>query len=100
MRLPFGDLAETDEDNAKVFAKHFGKVLNNKKSINNNFLNNINSHEVMKELDVPPSWKYFTEAVKDITNDKSPGLNGVYSKDLKDMSPENLKVHFNFILEF
>ena len=42
MRLPSGDLAETDEDNAKVFAKHFGKVLNNKKSINNNVLNNIN----------------------------------------------------------
>ena len=36
MRLPSGDLAETDEDNAKVFVKHFGKVLNNKKSIKNN----------------------------------------------------------------
>ena len=57
MRLPSGDLDETDEDNAKVFAKHFGKVLNNKKSINNNDLNNINSREVMNKLDVPPSWK-------------------------------------------
>ena len=57
MRLPLGDLAETDEDNAKVFAKHFGKLLNNKKIINNNVLNNINSREVMNELDVPPSCK-------------------------------------------
>ena len=57
MRLPSGDLAETDEDNAKVFAKHFVKALNNKKSIHNNVLNNVNSHEVMYELDVPPSWK-------------------------------------------
>ena len=57
MRLPLGYLAETDEDNAKVFVKHFGKVLNNKKSINNNVLNNINSREVMNELDVPPSCK-------------------------------------------
>ena len=57
MSLPSGDLDETDEDNAKVFAKHFGKVLNNKKSINNNVLNNINSREVMNEMDVPPSWK-------------------------------------------
>ena len=56
-RLPPGDLAETDEDNAKVFVKHFGKVLNNKKSTNNNVLNNINSHEVINELDVPTSWK-------------------------------------------
>ena len=57
MRLPLGDLAETDEDNAKVFAKHFERVLNNKKSINNNVLNNINSHEVMNKLDAPPSLK-------------------------------------------
>ena len=34
MRITSGDLAETDEDNAKVFLKHFEKVLNNKKSIN------------------------------------------------------------------
>ena len=77
MRFPSGDLAETDEDNAKVFVKHFGKVLKNKKSINNNVLNNNNSREVMNELDVLPSWKEFTESVKDPTNDKSPGLNGV-----------------------
>ena len=57
MRLPLGDLSETDEDNAKVFAKHFGKVLNNKKSIQKNALNNINSREVMYELDAPPSCK-------------------------------------------
>ena len=41
MRLPSGDLAETYEENAKVFAKHFGKVLNNKKRINNNVMNDI-----------------------------------------------------------
>ena len=76
MRLPSGDMAETDDENAKVFAKHFGKVLNNKKSINNKVLNDINSREVMNELDVPPSWKEFIEAVKDLTTDKAPSLNG------------------------
>ena len=35
MKHPSGDLAETDEDHSKVFAKHFGKFLNNKKSIHN-----------------------------------------------------------------
>ena len=77
MRLPSEDLAETDEDNAKLFVKHFRKVFKNKKSINNNVLNNINSREVMNKLDVPPSWKEFTEAVKYLTNNKAPGLNGV-----------------------
>ena len=83
-----------------MFAKHFGKVLNNKKSINNKVLNDINSREVMTALDVPPSWKEFIEAVKDITKDKAPGLDGVPPNDFKAMSPENLKVHFNFILAF
>ena len=100
MRLPSGDLSETDEENAKVFVKHFGKVLNNKKSINNNVLNDVKSRVVMNELNVPPSWKEFTEAVKDLTNKKSPGLNGVPPNAFKAISPENLKVHFNFILEF
>ena len=57
MRLPLGDISETDKYNAQVFAKHFGKVLNNKKSIHNNVLNDIDSREVMSELYVPPSWK-------------------------------------------
>ena len=89
-----------DEEIAKVFAKHFGKVLNKKKSINNKVLNDINSREVMNELDGTPSWKEFTEAVKDITNNKAPGLNGVPPNAFKEMSPDNLKFHFNFILEF
>ena len=57
MRLPSGDLSETDEENSKVFPKHFGKALNNKKNIHNNILNDIYPHEVMSELDVPPSCK-------------------------------------------
>ena len=63
-------------------------------------MSNIDSREVMYELDVPPSWKEFTEAVNDLTNDKAPGLNGVPPNAIKAMSPKNLKVHFNFILEF
>ena len=38
--------------------------------------------------------------MKDLTNDKDPGLNVVPPNVFKAMSPENLKVHFNFILEF
>ena len=100
MGIPSGDLAKTDKENAKVFAKHFGKVLNNKKIIHNNVLNDTYSREVMSKLYVPPSWKEFTEAVNDLTNDKSPGLNGVPPNAFKAMSPKNLKVHFNVILEF
>ena len=38
--------------------------------------------------------------MKDLTNDKAPGLNGVPPNAFKAISPNNLKVHFNFILEF
>ena len=55
MRLPSGDLAETDEYNAKVFAKNFGKVMNNKKSNHKNVLNDIDSREVISKLYVPLS---------------------------------------------
>ena len=54
----------------------------------------------MFEMDVPPSWKEFTEAVNDLTNDKATGLNGVSLNAFKSMSPKNTRVHFNFILEF
>ena len=54
----------------------------------------------MNKLDVPPSWKEFTEAVKDLTNEKYPGLNGVPPNAFKAMPPENLKVYFDFILKF
>ena len=47
VRLPLENLAKTDKENYKVFAKHFVKVLNNKKSIQNNVLNDIDSREVM-----------------------------------------------------
>ena len=38
--------------------------------------------------------------MNDLTNNKAPGLNRVPPNAFKAMSPKNLKVHFNFILEF
>ena len=35
-----------------------------------------------------------------MTNDKSPGINGVPPNALKSMSEENLRHHFNFITKF
>ena len=100
MRLLSGDLPETEKENAKVFATHFGEVLNNKRIIHNNVLNEIDSREFMSELDVPPSWKEFIEALNDLIKDKDPGLNGVLPNAFKAMSPNNLKFHLNFVLEF
>ena len=56
MRLPSGDLAENDEENVRVFAEQFSKVLNNHKKTDDNFINNILLRKVMTELDKVPTW--------------------------------------------
>ena len=100
MRLPSGNLAENDKENVSVFENHFKKVLNNHKMTDTTVINEINLREVMGELDNPPLWTEYTSAIQELTNDKSPGLNGVPPNDFKSMSEENLRHHFNFITEF
>ena len=51
----------------------------------------------MGELDDPPLWTEYISAIQELTNDKSPGLNGVPPNAFKSMSEENLRHHFNFI---
>ena len=57
MRLPLGDLVENDEENVRVFAEQFSKVLNNHKKIDDNFINDILLRKVITELDKVPTWK-------------------------------------------
>ena len=54
----------------------------------------------MGELDDPPLWKEYICAIQELTNDKSPGINGVPPNAFKSMSEENLRHHFNFITKF
>ena len=54
----------------------------------------------MGELDIPPLWTEFIITIQEMTNDKSPGLNGVPPNAFKSMSEENLRHHFDFITEF
>ena len=63
-------------------------------------INEIHLREVMEELDHPPLGTEFICAIHDLTNDKSPGFNGVPPNAFKSMSEENLRHHFNFITEF
>ena len=100
MRLPSGSLAENDKEHVSVFASHFKKVLNNHKPAEKIVINDIHLREFISELDVPPSWKDFTNAIQELTNDKAPGLNGVPPNAFKSISEENLRHHFDFITEF
>ena len=70
MRLPSGNLAENDEENVRVFANHFKKVLNNHKATDTTVINEIKLREVMEELDKPPLWIEYICAIQELTNDK------------------------------
>ena len=100
MRLPTGRLTENDEVNVSVFTSHLKKVLNKHKPADKAVINDIGLREVTRELDVPPSWAEFICAIKELTNDKDPGPNGVPPNAFKSMLEENLRHHFNFITEF
>ena len=100
MRLPSGNLAENNKENVNVFANHFKKVLNNHKMTGTTVINEINLRKVMGELDDPPLWTEYISAIQELTNDKSPGLNGIPPNVFKSMSEENLHHNFNFITEF
>ena len=86
VRLPSGNLTENDEENVSVFANHFKKVLNNHKPTYTTVINEIHLREVMEELDDPPLWKKYIFAIQELTNDKSPGLNGVPPNAFKSIS--------------
>ena len=54
MRLPSGSLSENDEENVRVFANHFKKVLNNHKPTDTTVINDIYLWKVMEKLADPP----------------------------------------------
>ena len=85
LRLPSGKLTENDEENVRVFASHFKKVLNNHKPTDRETVNGIDLREVMRELDVPPSWANLICAITELTNNKAPGLNGIPPTAFKSM---------------
>ena len=46
----------------------------------------------MEELDDPPLWTKYICAIQELTNDKSPGLNGVPPNAFKSMSEETYAI--------
>ena len=70
----------------RVFVSHFKKVLNNHKPTDREVVNDIDLREVMRELDVTPSWAEFICAITELTNNKAPGLNGILPNAFKSMN--------------
>ena len=90
MRLPNGELATTDAENASIFGPHFHRVFNNNRPIDWPLLDNIKQREVMDELDQPISWDEIKKSTTKLENDKAPGLNGVPHNAFKALDDANL----------
>ena len=74
-KLPNGNLAVTDAENASILGPHFKRVYTNHRKIDWAVLDNILQRLTMLELDAEITWEYFKKAVTKLANRKSPGLN-------------------------
>ena len=90
MRLPNGELATTDAENASVFGPHFHRVFNNRRPIYWPVLDKLKQIEVIDELDKPISWDEIKKSTINLANDKAPGLNGLPPNAFKALDDTNL----------
>ena len=72
-----GSLARTDPENMEEWKGHFKKVLNIKREIDPNALDEIESKETMHELDSDITQEELLEALSGMKNGKAGGENGV-----------------------
>ena len=56
MRLPNGEMATNDAENASVFGPHFDRVSNNHSTIDWHVIDKIKQIDMMEKLDPPISW--------------------------------------------
>jgi hypothetical protein len=97
LRLPNGQRAKTDKENMSVFQPHCIRIFNNSRIVSPKALNFITQHETYEQLDDPITWQEFMTAVNGMSNDKSPGANGVPAEAIKAMNRTNLQQVYNHI---
>ena len=90
MRLPNGEMAMTDSENASIIGLHFHRVFKNHRLIDWPVLDKIKQREVMEKLYQPISWDEIKKSTTKLANDKAPGLNGVTPDSFKALDGENL----------
>ena len=76
-KLPNGNLAVTDAENASILGPHFERVYTNHQKIDWAVLDEILQRLTMLELDAEIIWEELKKAVMKLANGKYPGLNEV-----------------------
>ena len=95
-----GILARTKKENIQTVENHFTEVFNTIHPTDPDATQYIKQRETMEELDIPPTWNEFKQAVTKLKNDKKPGMNGVMPDAFKALDNKNLSILFNFMIKF
>ena len=96
LRLPNGNLATADAENASILAPHLEQVYTNHRPVNWPTLDDIKQRNTLEGIDHPIEWGEIKFAVRKLTNDKSPRLNDVPPDAFKALSNQNLNILLNF----
>ena len=95
-----GSLARTDPENMEEWKGHFKKVLNIKREIDPNALDEIESKETMHELDSDITQEELLEALSGMKNGKAGGENGVTPDLIKALKSINQQQLFDWCKKF
>jgi hypothetical protein len=79
------DLASNAKENMSVFSKHFHKVLNNPRPVDNSVLDLIKQKPCLTAIDAPITFKEVKRAINKLKKGKAPGLNGIPPEAFKVM---------------
>ena len=96
LRLPNGDLATTDAENASVMGPHLAKVYQAHRPVDFSVLQDLPQRPMMPELDTHITWAELKRAVMKLANGKSPGLNDVPPDAFKALDDTNLHTLLDF----
>ena len=96
LRLPNGDLATNDAENASVMGPHLARVHQAHRPVNFTVLRGILQRLMIPKLDVPIKWAELKEAIRKSANGKSTGLNDVPPDAFKALDDTNLLTLLDF----
>ena len=97
LRLTNGELVTNDAKNAFVMEPQIEKVYRNHRPVEWSALQGLLQKTSMLELDTLIPWEEVKQAVKKLSNRKSPGLNNVPPDAFKPLDNHNLLTLLEFL---
>ena len=100
MQLLNVKVATTDAKNASILSPHFKRVYTAHHPITWDAREEIHQRDILFQIDEPIEWDEFMQAICNLANEKSPGLNEVPPDAYKTLSNQNLDILYRFITAY